>query len=69
MFLAGAVVESDAWPAGVQPKREAKLLTVIWLTPMYVVCYIVSNLYRSETDFTKSSAKIIASIYISECIY
>ena len=42
----GAVIGSDAQPTGVQLKREAKLLTVIGLTPLSMqtvalyLCYI-----------------------------
>ena len=42
---AGAVIESEARPAGVQPKREAKLWTVIGLTTMHAVCCITYMLY------------------------
>ena len=42
---AEAVIESEAWPADVQPKREAKLLTVIGLTTMHAVCRITFMLY------------------------
>ena len=31
--------------------------------------YVVPNLYIGKNDFTKLSAKIIASIYFSEFIY
>ena len=47
-------------------RRAAKLLTVIGLTTMHAVYRITSMLYPmfyiSKNDFTKLSAKIIASI-------
>ena len=42
-----------------QLKREAKLLTVIGLTTIYVV----PNLFISKNDFTKMGTEVIASIY------
>ena len=42
---AEAVIESEARPACVQPNREAKLLTVTWLTTMHAVCCITFILY------------------------
>ena len=35
--------ETEVRPAGVQPKRESKLLTVIGLTTIHAVCRIVSG--------------------------
>ena len=56
-----------------QPKREAKLLTVIELPNVHAVSRITfmlypCSLYMSKSNFTKLSAKIIASIHYSEFI-
>ena len=44
-WKAGAVIGSEARSAGVQPKGEATLLTVIGLTTMHAVCRITFLLY------------------------
>ena len=51
-------------------KEGSKVINRDWVN--YHACslsydiYVVSNLYISKNDFTKLSAKIIASIYFSE---
>ena len=40
-----AIIESDAWPTGVQLKREAKLSTVTGLNTKHADCRIVFMLY------------------------
>ena len=42
---AGAIIKSEARPAGVQLKRGAKLLTVIGLAIKHAVCRIIFMLY------------------------
>ena len=62
-LYAQAVIEAEIRPAGVQPKREAKLLTVIGLTTMHAILHLCcTNLDISKNGFTKLSAKINASI-------
>ena len=64
---AGAVIESEARPAGVQPKREAMLLTRDWFNyyifSKWYYIYSVPYLYISKNYFTNLSGKIIARIY------
>ena len=62
-LYAQAYIEAETRPAGMQPKREAKLLTVIRLTTMHAVLHLCcTNLDISNNGFTKLSAKINASI-------
>ena len=52
----GAIIMSKARPAGVQLKRPAKLLTVIWLTTEHAVCRItfmlIPNFFYNEWLFS-----------------
>ena len=50
-------------------QKEAKILTVIGLTIMYAVCYVVPNFYISKNDFMNLTAKIIASIFFFLKLY
>ena len=46
--MARAVIESEAQPAGVQPKRIAKFLTVIGLTTIHAICHITRKTLSTQ---------------------